>query len=99
MRLKIYNDKIKRLNVFKYEVERNALLFITHCELIPLTARMQAQFRLNAFPKAASPHYHRQRCLASGSPRAIVKGFRLSRYDFKLMAEEGRLPGVIKAKW
>ena len=92
-------DKIRRLKVAFHEVERNALRFITHCELIPLERRMRAQFRMAQLPTASSEHFHRRRCVVTGNPRSVVGQFNLSRHEFKRMALDGNLPGVIKAKW
>lgn len=92
-------DKFRRLKVALHEVERNALRFITHCDLIPLERRMKAQFRLNQLPPMSSEHYHRRRCIVTGNPRMVIREFNLSRHIFKRYAMEGKLPGIIKAKW
>ena len=92
-------DKLRRLKVAYHEIERNALRFITHCELIPLERRMKAQFRFAQLPVASSEHYHRRRCILTGNVKSVLKEFNLSRHQFKRLATEGNLPGVIKAKW
>lgn len=92
-------DKLKRLAVVAHEIERNSLRFITHCELFPLEVRMKAQFRLAEIPRQSSEHFHRRRCINTGNPRQVVADFNLSRHEFKRMATDGNLPGVIKAKW
>lgn len=92
-------DKLRRLKVVLHEVERNALRFITHCQAIPLERRMKAQFRLDQLPVSSSEHYHRRRCINTGNPRMVIKDFNLSRHEFKRLAMEGKLPGIIKAKW
>lgn len=99
MHLKIVSDKLRRVSVVRHEMERRALRFVTGCRLFPARVRMQSQLALNALPRQSSEHFHRRRCIVTGSARSVVGDFCINRHVFRRMALEGRLPGVIRAKW
>ncbi len=50
-------------------------------------------------PRNASPVRLKNRCLLTGRPKGYVRRFGVSRYVFRLMALEGKIPGVVKASW
>lgn len=50
-------------------------------------------------PKNASPVRLKNRCQLTGRPKGYMRKFGLSRYLFRLMALEGKIPGVVKASW
>jgi small subunit ribosomal protein S14 len=41
----------------------------------------------------------KNRCIAGGKGRGILSDFRLGRYQFRINALAGYLPGVKKASW
>ena len=42
---------------------------------------------------------HRNRCGQCGRARGYMRPFGLCRICFRLLAREGRVPGVVKASW
>lgn len=54
---------------------------------------------LDKLPKNASPVRIHNRCKLTGRPRGYMRVFGLSRNMFRLMALEGKIPGVTKASW
>lgn len=42
---------------------------------------------------------HRNRCKLCGRPRGYLRRFQLCRICFRLLAREGKIPGVRKASW
>ena len=54
---------------------------------------------LDKLPKNASPVRMHNRCKLSGRPKGYMRVFGLSRNMFRLMALEGKIPGVTKASW
>lgn len=42
---------------------------------------------------------HRNRCSICGRPRGYIKRFGLCRMCFRVLASEGKIPGVRKASW
>jgi small subunit ribosomal protein S14 len=39
------------------------------------------------------------RCLLCGRPRAVYRKFKICRICFRVLANEGKIPGVRKASW
>ena len=99
MKLKITNDKIKRLAFVRNEPERACLQFLARCQLLPVPVRMQAQFRLQDMTRRASATFHRDRCMLTGYNRWVIPEFAISRHVFKDMAMRGEIHGVKKACW
>ncbi|MBK7232455.1 MAG: 30S ribosomal protein S14 [Saprospiraceae bacterium] len=54
---------------------------------------------LDKIPRNASPVRLKNRCQLTGRPRGYVRRFGISRYAFRMMALEGKIPGVTKASW
>jgi len=54
---------------------------------------------LGKLPRNASPVRLKNRCLLTGRPKGYIRRFGVSRYVFRLMALEGKIPGVVKASW
>lgn len=48
-------------------------------------------------PKFRSRGY--TRCLICGRSRAVYRKFKICRICFRMMANEGKIPGVKKASW
>lgn len=59
----------------------------------------QAQRKLNAMPKNASPVRLRNRCSITGRSRAYIRKYGLSRITFRELALSGKIPGVTKSSW
>ena len=76
-------------------------------------ARMQARYAekraalkaagdyeaLDKLPKNSSPVRMHNRCKLTGRPRGYMRTFGISRNVFRLMALNGKIPGVTKASW
>jgi small subunit ribosomal protein S14 len=54
---------------------------------------------LSQLPRNASPVRLKNRCGLTGRPRGYIRRFGVSRYVFRLMALDGKIPGVVKASW
>lgn len=54
---------------------------------------------LSKLPRNASPVRLKNRCGLTGRPKGYIRRFGLSRYVFRLMALDGKIPGVVKASW
>ncbi|CAO3680395.1 unnamed protein product [Rhizopus microsporus] len=99
MRSRVLRDIKARQAVADNEVVRQAFKFITRNETLPARICHQAQLQLNAMPKNTSPAYIHNRCVATGHGSGILREFKLCRYQFRLKALNGELPGVKKASW
>lgn len=96
---RVLRDQFKRLQYTEYEVTRNALKYIArNTELTP-RARLEAQLQLTSMPKYTSYNQIRDRCVASGNSKSLIRDFKLNRTVFRDRARAGLIPGVSKASW
>ena len=61
--------------------------------------RFAAVDALNKMPKNSSPTRLRNRCQFTGRARGFLRKFKLSRLCFRVMANQGLIPGIVKASW
>lgn len=61
--------------------------------------RLAAQISLNKLPKNSSPVRLRNRCQFTGRSRGYLRKFKMSRLCFREMANQGLIPGIVKASW
>lgn len=54
---------------------------------------------LQALPRNSSPTRHKNRDSLSGRPRGYMRRFGLTRYNFRRLASEGKIPGISKSSW
>lgn len=54
---------------------------------------------LDKLPKDANPIRLHNRCKLSGRPRGYMRKFGICRNQFRLLANEGKIPGLTKASW
>ncbi|TAE20039.1 MAG: 30S ribosomal protein S14 [Bacteroidetes bacterium] len=54
---------------------------------------------LDKLPKNASPVRLHNRCKLTGRPKGYMRKFGICRNMFRLMASEGKIPGVTKSSW
>jgi small subunit ribosomal protein S14 len=59
----------------------------------------KAQTKLQKLPRNSSKVRVRNRCSMSGRPRAFIGKFGVSRIQFRELALNGKIPGVIKSSW
>jgi len=61
--------------------------------------RYEAQLKLQALPRNASPCRMRNRCRLTGRPHGYYRKFGLSRNKLREHAMFGDVPGLVKASW
>jgi len=54
---------------------------------------------LDKFPRNSSKVRLRNRCKLTGRPRGYMRKFGICRNMFRLMAGEGKIPGLTKSSW
>jgi len=54
---------------------------------------------LQKLPRNSSPSRVRSRCLITGRGKGVYRKFGLCRNMFRLLALEGKIPGMRKASW
>ncbi|KAG9992493.1 hypothetical protein KCU78_g19361, partial [Aureobasidium melanogenum] len=67
--------------------------------LLPQRARAQAQLQLSQMHCYTRPTQIKNRCIAGGKGKGVFRDFRMARYQFRMHALAGQLPGVKKASW
>ncbi|KAG8167368.1 hypothetical protein KVR01_003057 [Diaporthe batatas] len=97
--IKVIRDHTKRKVYEKYETERQALRYIIRNTTLPARVRAEAQLQLTQMHCYTNPTQIRNRCILGGKGRGILSDFKMSRYNFRLQAIAGSLPGVQKASW
>ncbi|CAG8456412.1 9115_t:CDS:1 [Diversispora eburnea] len=96
---RVLRDIKTRETVAMTELIRQAYRYITRNEQISPRIRQQAQLMLNSFPRAARPTTIKNRCVETGRGRGVLRDSKLCRYQFRLKALAGEIPGVKKAIW
>ncbi len=61
--------------------------------------RWDAQLKLQALPRNASPVRHQRRCGLTGRPHAVYRKFGLARNKLREAAMRGDVPGLVKSSW
>jgi small subunit ribosomal protein S14 len=61
--------------------------------------RYDAQLKLQALPRDASPVRQRNRCRVTGRPHGYYRKFGLARNKLREHAMKGDVPGLVKASW
>ena len=61
--------------------------------------RWEAQLKLQALPRNASPVRQQRRCGLTGRPHAVYRKFGLSRNKLREAAMRGDVPGLVKSSW
>jgi small subunit ribosomal protein S14 len=94
------NREVKRAALAKRHAAKRAKLK----EIIrqPKTSqadREEAQAKLQALPRDASPTRGRNRCQITGRPRGYYRKFGLSRTKLREATMRGEIPGLGKASW
>ncbi len=91
-------DKRRKL-VEKYAAKRADLLAIIGDVSRSEEERFEAQQRLQALPRNASPVRLRNRCKVTGRPRGVFRKFGLGRSKLRDFVMRGEVPGMTKASW
>ncbi|KAI0921560.1 hypothetical protein AcV5_000886 [Taiwanofungus camphoratus] len=97
--IRVLRDIKARNGVKANEIARRAYLYVARNQNLPPQVRYQAQLQLNTFGRYTRPTTVKNRCTESGRGRGIMSEFGLSRYQFRLKALAGEIPGVKKASW
>ena len=99
-KLALMNRAKKRVALTKkFAAKRSALKAQIDDATLSMEERLDAQRRLQALPRNASPTRLRNRCSITGRPRGTFRMFGLGRNKLREAAMRGDIPGVIKASW
>ncbi|KAG7097145.1 hypothetical protein E1B28_004523 [Marasmius oreades] len=99
LKIRVTRDIKARHGVLQNEIARRAYLYVARNQALPPQIRHQAQLQLNTFGRYTRPTTVKNRCADSGRGRGILSEFALCRFQFRLRALAGEIPGVKKASW
>lgn len=95
----IEREKKRERMVKKYAAKRTALKAIISNRNLPDDERWDAQLKLQALPRNASPARQQNRCGITGRPHGVYRKFGLARNKLREAAMRGDVPGLVKASW
>jgi small subunit ribosomal protein S14 len=94
------NREVKRAAVAKrYAAKRAKLKETIRNPKSSPADREEAQAKLQAMPRDASPTRGRNRCSITGRPRGVYRKFGLARTKLREATMRGEVPGLGKASW
>lgn len=85
--------------VARHAEKRAALKAIISNQNTDEEARFEAIKKLTKMPRDTSRIRVRNRCAITGRCRGFLRKFQMSRLCFRELANNGIIPGVIKASW
>ncbi len=92
-------EKKREKIVAKYAEKRRVLKAIIADRSATDEERWEAQLKLQALPRNASPVRLRRRCGQTGRPRGVYRKFGLGRNKLREAAMRGDVPGLMKGSW
>jgi len=92
-------EKKRAKTVTKYAAKRAALKAIINSKSASDEERWDAQVKLQALPRDASPCRKQNRCRRTGRPHGVYRKFGLGRNKLREAAMSGNIPGLVKASW
>jgi small subunit ribosomal protein S14 len=95
----VEREKKRARVVAKYAAKRAALKAIIGNRNASDDERWQAQLKLQALPRNASPVRQQRRCGLTGRPHGVYRKFGLGRNKLREAAMRGDVPGLVKASW
>ena len=95
----INRERKRTALVKKYAVKRLALKAIIANPNASDDDRWDAQQKLQAQPRDASPVRQMRRCTLTGRPHAVYRKFGLARTKLREAAMRGDVPGLVKSSW
>ncbi len=99
-KLSMTNREIKRARIVeRYAAKRAELKETIRKPTSSDEQRREAQQRLQALPRDASPIRLRNRCRLTGRPHGFYRKFGLGRNKLREATMRGDVPGLRKASW
>ncbi|KAJ2162505.1 40S ribosomal protein mrp2, mitochondrial [Coemansia sp. RSA 552] len=99
MRSRILRDMRARKEVSSQELQRTVWRYLSRNTTVDPQIRMKAQMALSFVSRNSSPASIKNRCILTGRGRGVLSQWRMCRFQFRLRALHGEIPGVSKASW
>ena len=87
-----------RKSLIAREVKRERMV----AQQADVRAKLKAEgnwVELDKLPRNGSKVRLHNRCQLTGRPKGFMRKFGINRYTFRLMALEGKIPGITKSSW
>ncbi|KAL7270938.1 40S ribosomal protein mrp2, mitochondrial [Rhizina undulata] len=97
--VRVLRDHAKREAFAAAEQTRQALRYIARNTQLSLRQRTMAQIELTQMHAHTRPTQIKNRCIMAGKGKGVFRDFRMARFQFRLNALAGNIPGVKKASW
>jgi small subunit ribosomal protein S14 len=81
------------------KAKRSALKAIVMDRTLPVEDRFNATLKLAQLPRNGAAVRVRLRCKLTGRSRGNYRKFKLCRIKLRSLANEGQIPGMVKASW
>ncbi len=95
----IAREKKRAKAVQKFAKKRQALKATIADKNLSEDERWDAQLKLQALPRNASPVRKQRRCGVTGRPHGVYRKFGLARNKLREAAMRGDVPGLVKSSW
>jgi small subunit ribosomal protein S14 len=95
----IEKNKRRQKLTKRYAGKRARLKAVANDRAKPLEDRFAATLKLAAMPRNGSATRIRNRCEATGRPRAFYRKFKMSRIALRDLGSKGMIPGLVKSSW
>lgn len=95
----VQKNKHREALVKKFAKRRATLKAIASDRSLPPEEQFAARLKLAQLPRNSSKTRVRNRCEATGRPRAFYRKFKLSRIALRELANRGQIPGMVKSSW
>jgi small subunit ribosomal protein S14 len=89
----------KRKKIVEQYAEKRADLKAKFEAATSQKEKLDLHRQIQQLPRNSSPTRVRNRCWATGRPRAYYRDFGLCRNMLREMAHKGLLPGIVKSSW
>lgn len=95
----IAREKKRAKAVLKFAKKRQELKATIADKNLSEDERWDAQLKLQALPRNASPVRKQRRCGVTGRPHGVYRKFGLARNKLREAAMRGDVPGLVKSSW
>jgi len=97
-------SQVNRNGMREYKVKRDkskrsALKAFVMDRTLPVEDRFNATLKLAQLPRNGSAVRVRLRCALTGRSRGNYRKFKLCRIKLRDLANQGQIPGMVKASW
>jgi small subunit ribosomal protein S14 len=95
----VEKNKRRRKLVEQYAAKRQRLKDICNDLKRPAEERFAARIKLAEMPRNSAKVRIRNRCELTGRARGYYRKLKLCRNQLREMANQGRVPGMVKSSW